>query len=98
MLRLAIGAGRGQFEGGQSLIVLTYIAQISILTLLHPARWSLPITLPLSLGLGLGPGWFGPGGAAAIFEVGIVHFILALEALGNGQHVLVLSPLHTDIV
>lgn len=41
---------------------------------------------------------FGPGGAASVFEIGVVHFVLALEALGDGQHVLVLSTLYTDII
>lgn len=41
---------------------------------------------------------FGPGGAASVFHIGVVHFILALEALGDGQHVLVLSTLYTDII
>ena len=41
---------------------------------------------------------FGPGGAASVFEIGVVHFVLALEALGDGQYVLVLSTLYTDII
>lgn len=93
---LALGAGRSQSEVGQPLMFFTYIAQISILTLLHPARWS--ITVTLSLGLWLGFGLFGPGGAASVFEVGVVHFVLAFEALGDGQHVLVLSALYADII
>lgn len=96
----ARGERRGEPEVGQPLIVLylycSLYHRLSILTLLHPARWTL--TLPLSFGLLLDPRQFGPGGAAAILQVSVVHLVLALEALGDGQHVLIFPPLHANIV
>lgn len=89
-----------QLEIGQPLIILTYIADLmhllSILTLFHPTRRRL--TLPLLLRLRLNPRQLWPRRTASIFEIGVVHLILALETFSYGQHVLIFPSLHADIV